>query len=319
MLKTSVSLAVAAIPEGLPTVATTTLTLGIMNMRKRNVIIRHLDAVESLGAMQTICLDKTGTITMNRMTVVEIYAGMKRLKVTDGKFLNDDEPVNPYACKELLKLIHVTTLCNETEVCIQNGEYTLKGSPTESAFITMAMNSGIDIVALREKFPLLRINHRAEKRNFMATVHKSHKNRKFAALKGSPIEVQAMCTWQIRDGKNVPITEEDRVIITTENERMAGDALRVLGVAYQHTEDDQEEPDLQNGFTWLGLIGMADPVRRGVKELINELHVAGIDTVMITGDQTPTAYAIGKELNLGGGVSLKFLNQPTLPVLIPRC
>ena len=156
MLKTSISLAVAAIPEGLPTVATTTLTLGIMNMRKRNVIIRHLDAVESLGAMQTICLDKTGTITMNRMTVVEIYAGMKRLKVTDGKFLNDDESVNPYACKELLKLIHVTTLCNETEVCIQNGEYTLKGSPTESAFITMAMNSGIDIVALREKFPLLK-------------------------------------------------------------------------------------------------------------------------------------------------------------------
>src|SRR3990167_5496234 len=220
---------------------------------------------------------------------------MKRLKVTDGKFLNDDETVNPYACKELLKLIHVTTLCNETEVCIQNGEYTLKGSPTESAFITMAMNSGIDIVALREKFPLLRINHRAEKRNFMATVHQSHKNRKFAALKGSPIEFQAMCTWQIRDGKNVPITDEDRVIITTENERMAGDALRVLGVAYQHTEDDQEEPYLQNGFTWLGLIGMADPVRRGVKELINDLHVAGIDTVMITGDQTPTAYAIDRK------------------------
>ena len=318
MLKTSISLAVAAIPEGLPTVATTTLTLGIMNMRKRNVIIRHLDAVESLGAMQTICLDKTGTITMNRMTVVEIYAGMKRLKVTDGKFLNDDEPVNPYACKELLKLIHVTILCNETEVCIQNGEYTLKGSPTESAFITMAMNSGIDIVALREKFPLLRINHRAEKRNFMATVHQSHKNRKFAALKGSPIEVQSMCKWQIRNGKNVPITDEDRVIITTENERMAGDALRVLGVAYQHTEDDQEEPDLQNGFTWLGLIGMADPVRRGVKELINELHVAGIDTVMITGDQTPTAYAIGKELNLGGGSELKILESTHLTSMDPE-
>ncbi len=318
MFKTSISLAVAAIPEGLPTVATTTLTLGIMNMRKRNVIIRHLDAVESLGAMQTICLDKTGTITMNRMTVVEIYAGTKRLKVTDGKFLNGDESVNPYACKELLKLIQVTTLCNETEVCMQNGEYTLKGSPTESAFITMAMNSGIDIVALREKFPLLRINHRAEKRNFMATVHQSHKNRKFAALKGSPIEVQSMCTWQIRNGKNVPITDEDRVIIMTENERMAGDALRVLGVAYQHTEDDQEEPDLQNGFTWLGLIGMADPVRKGVKELINELHVAGIDTVMITGDQTPTAYAIGKELNLSGGGEFKILESTHLESIDPE-
>ncbi len=317
MLKTSISLAVAAIPEGLPTVATTTLTLGIMNMRKRNVIIRHLDAVESLGAMQTICLDKTGTITMNRMTVVDIYAGTNRLKVADGKFLNGDEPVNPHTCKEILKLIHVTVLCNETEVSIQNGEYQLKGSPTESAFITLAINSGVDIISLRNNCPLLKINHRAENRNFMVTVHQSQKFRKFVALKGSPAEVLAMCARQMKDGKTVPITEEYRDSITTENERMAGDALRVLGAAYQHAEDG-EEPDLETGFIWIGLIGMADPVRKGVDKLIDEFHAAGIETIMITGDQMPTAYAIGKELDLSGGSELKILESTHLTNIEPE-
>lgn len=318
MLKTSISLAVAAIPEGLPTVATTTLTLGITNMRKRNVIIRHLDAVEALGSIQTICFDKTGTITLNRMTVVEVYAGTKRLKVADGKFLREDEAVNPYACKELLKLIHVTTLCNETEICRQKDGYALKGSPTESAFITMAIGSGIDVVALRERFPLLRTTHRAERRNFMITVHQSVQQRRFIALKGNPSEVLSLCSWQIRDGEKIPLADDDRVVFGKENERMAGDALRVLGVAYQHTENDHEEPDLPHGFIWLGLIGMADPVRSGVKNLIRAFHGAGIDTVMITGDQTPTAYAIGKELNLSGNGELKILESAHLANIDPE-
>ncbi len=318
MMKTSISLAVAAIPEGLPTVATTTLTLGITNMRKRNVIIRHLDAVEALGSIQTICFDKTGTITLNRMTVVEIYAGTKRLKVSDGKFLQEDEAVNPHVCKELLKLIHATTLCNETEVTMQKDGYVLKGSPTESAFITMAIGSGIDVIALRERYPLLRIMHRAERRNFMITVHLSVQQRKFIAMKGNPFEVLSMCSWQIRNGERISLTDEDRVMFGKENERMAGDALRVLGVAYQHTENDQKEPDLHNGFIWLGLIGMADPVRSGVKNLIREFHGAGIDTVMITGDQTPTAYAIGKELRLSGNGELKILESAHLSNIDPE-
>lgn len=318
MLKISISLAVAAIPEGLPTVATTTLTLGIMNMRKRNVIIRHLDAVESLGSIQTICLDKTGTITLNRMTVVEVCAGMKRLKVSDGKFLQQSETLNPHACKELLKLIHVTTLCNETEVQVQKDGYALRGSPTESAFVMMAISAGIDVIALRERYPLLHVKHRAERRNFMITIHRSCQQRKFIGVKGNPAEVQAMCRWQIRDGEKMPLTDEDRAMLGKENERMAGGALRVLGVAYQHTENDGDEPDLQNGFIWLGLIGMTDPVRRGVNELISEFHGAGIDTVMITGDQTPTAYAIGKELNLSGNGELKILESSHLTNIDPE-
>jgi Ca2+-transporting ATPase len=318
MLKTSISLAVAAVPEGLPTVATTTLALGIRNMKRHNVLIRHLDAVETLGSVQTICLDKTGTITMNRMTVVEVYTGMKRLKVSDGKFVADEEFVNPYACEELLRLIHVSVLCNETEVGMQEGKYILSGSPTENAFIHMAISSGVDVIRLRERYLLLKMNHRSENRNYMTTIHEFLNTSKIIALKGSPNEVLAMCDQHIKDNKKFLLTDEDRLAIETENERMAGNALRVLGVAYYYMENGDEDFNIQSGFIWLGLVGMADPVREGVKELISSFHGAGIDTVMITGDQSSTAYAIGKELNLSKGEQLEILDSTHLANIEPN-
>ena len=342
MLKISISLAVAAVPEGLPTVATTTLALGIRNMKRHNVLIRHLDAVETLGSVQTICLDKTGTITMNRMSVVEVHTGMKRLRASDGKFLSLEGFVNPYACEELLRLIHVSVLCNETEVGMQEGEYILSGSPTENALIHMAISSGVDILMLRGKFPILSIKHRSENRNFMVTVHsiKVHGSEnhhgKIIAIKGSPNEVLSMCSCHMKDGQKLLLTEDDRLAIEIENERMAGDALRVLGVAYAFIDEGiikegqgswaegQEKDELNSELStlnselvWLGLVGMADPIRNGVKELMGLFHKAGIDTVMITGDQSPTAYAIGKELNLSKGEQLEILDSTHLTNIEP--
>ena len=342
MLKTSISLAVAAVPEGLPTVATTTLALGIRNMKRHNVLIRHLDAVETLGSVQTICLDKTGTITLNRMSVVEVHTGMKRLRASDGKFLSLEGFVNPYACEELLRLIHVSVLCNETEVGMQEGEYILSGSPTENALIHMAISSGVDILMLRGKFPILSIKHRSENRNFMVTVHsiKVHGSEnhhgKIIAIKGSPNEVLSMCSCHMKDGQKLLLTEDDRLAIEIENERMAGDALRVLGVAYAFIDEGiikegqgswaegQEKDELNSELStlnseliWLGLVGMADPIRNGVKELMGLFHKAGIDTVMITGDQSPTAYAIGKELNLSKGEQLEILDSTHLANIEP--
>ncbi len=339
MLKTSISLAVAAVPEGLPTVATTTLSLGIRKMRHYNVLIRHLDAVETLGSIQTICLDKTGTITMNRMSVIEVYTGMRRLNLHDGRFfiseMNDQtiqskqkyrgNCVSPYYCDELLRLIHICVLCNESEAVKSEGEYIVNGSPTENSLIHAAISSGIDIFMLRERFPLLKIQHRSENRNYMATIHniKVHGSEnhhgKVIAVKGSPTEVLSMCTFYMRDGKKIPLSEEDRLKIEMENERMAGNALRVLGVAYAFIDEGIESSKLQtlnsevnSELIWLGLIGMADPVRDGVKKLIGEFHRAGIDTVMITGDQSPTAYAIGKELDLSRGEQLEILDSTHL-------
>jgi len=334
MLKSSISLAVAAVPEGLPTVATTTLSLGIRNMRKHKVLIRHLNAVETLGSVQTICMDKTGTITLNRMSVVAVHTGMKRIRVMDGKFMAGRETVNPYTSDEFLRLIHIAVLCNESEIIVkehagdltgensynENGEgkYVLRGSPTENALMHMAICAGVDIIQLRKIYPLLKIGYRAENRNYMATHHDYGAEGKIIALKGSPTEVLAMCDWHIKDGEKILISDDDRLAMETENERMAGEALRVLAFAYHHTENGNgAESEISSGFVWLGLVGMADPTRRGVRELIGVFHRAGIETVMITGDQTPTAYAIGNELDLSNGEQLEILDSTHLNDIEP--
>lgn len=340
MLKVSISLAVAAVPEGLPTVATTTLAIGIRKMRKYNVLIRHLDAVETLGSVQTICLDKTGTITMNRMSVVEIHTGLKRFKVSEGKFLlfpDKSNYINPYLCDELLRLIHISILCNESEVSKQKGQYIVNGTPTENALINAAISSGVDILMVRERFPVLQIQHRSETCNFMLTLHyikiqgNENKHAKIIAIKGSPTEVLSMCNLYMKDGKKISLSQESRLKIEVENERMAGNALRVLGVAYAFADGETIKDGMGHGlndfcsesltksyeFIWLGLIGMADPLRDGMKELISGFHKAGIDTVMITGDQIPTAFAVGKELNFNRGEQLKVLDSTHLANINP--
>jgi Ca2+-transporting ATPase len=314
MLKTSISLAVAAVPEGLPAVATTTLALGLRNMKRHSVLIRHLNAVETLGCIQTICFDKTGTITQNRMSVVRLFSGMKEVNVANGRFLSGDCTISPLDCREMTNLIEAAVLCNETEIEGEPGRYVLRGSPTEIALVNLAFQSGVDAVDLREKHPLLKVNYRSESRLFMGTLHEFDDEgirRLLIAMKGSPMEVLSMCDSHTLDGEEVPLSEDDRSRIELENERMSADALRVLGVAYTIVERE-EEFGTSSGFVWLGLIGMADPVRPGVSGLIREFHRAGIDTVMITGDQSLTAYAIGKELDLARGEQIEILDSTEL-------
>jgi Ca2+-transporting ATPase len=318
MLKTAISLAVAAIPEGLPAVATTTLALGTQRMVRHRVLMRRLEAVETLGSVQTICLDKTGTLTLNRMSVASIHVGMRRVRVADGRFFAETGSLDPFACDELLRLLHVAVLCNEAEVDQHGGEYVAQGSSTESALLHMAISAGIDVMQLRAQYPLLQLNPRAEQRNFMSSAHSMNADRRLVALKGSPLEVLAMCQWHVKDGVQRPLTEEDRLHIDSENERMAGSALRVLGAAYTNVSNGDTTVDVQEGLIWLGLIGMVDPIRHGVKEALETFHQAGIDTVMITGDQSPTAYAIAKELNLNRNGSLEILESSQLDAIDPE-
>jgi Ca2+-transporting ATPase len=323
MFKVSVSLAVAAVPEGLPAVATTTLALGIRNMQRHHTLIRHLEAVETLGSVQTVCLDKTGTITMNRMSVAALYVNMGRLRVNDHRILSGHVAVNPYSSEDLLRLIHVLTLCNESEAIRQGNEYLVDGSPTENALLYLAIGSGVDVLSLRADYPLITVNHRSENRNFMTTLHRTGAPpSRLLAVKGSPTEVLANCTYQLREGKKIVLTPEDRSAIETENERMAGDALRVLGAAYAFLPDGEtpSETEMDGGeeLIWVGLVGMGDPLRPGVKELIHRFHQAGIDTAMITGDQTPTAFAIGKELNLSKADQMEILDSTHLQEMDPE-
>jgi len=352
MLKTSISLAVAAVPEGLPTVATTTLALGIREMRQHKVLIRRLDAVETLGSVQALCLDKTGTLTINKMSVVEVYVDGNRVSMNVAQSCNGHQQIAPSTSESWLKMLQVLVLCNESEIhSSSNRDVALKGSSTENALLELAISSGVDVVSLRQTYPLLTIYHRSEDRNVMTTLHtmadtaiaaeqppkpkktkasrsaKTASTRKkgfsstaastmpemspqkqFIAVKGSPTEVLSLCNWWMQAGKIAPLTQSDRALIEAENDRMAGQALRVLGVAYRYTSHPEANA-LQDNLIWLGLVGMVDPIRPGTKELMQVFHQAGIETIMITGDQSSTAYAIAKELDLNDDHQIQILDS----------
>lgn len=311
MLKTAISLAVASVPEGLPTIATTTLALGMGDMRKRHILIRGLNAVEALGSVQTICLDKTGTITRNQMVVAEVHIGIGIVKLQEDRFIREETEINPDESKALSMLLQVVALCSESEIIPgEDGEDEVKGSATENALVYMTMASGMSIRDLRAKHPLIKTYPRGEDRNIMTTVHQTEGERMLVAVKGSPEEVLAICTSQIKDGEIVALSDEDKQALERENEKMAGKALRVLGVAYAYVDNLDEHPE--RDLIWLGLTGMADPIRQGVADLMEAFHRAGIDTVMITGDQSPTAYAIAKELNLSRQSQLEILDAADL-------
>lgn len=317
MLRMAVSLAAAAVPEGLPAAATTTFTLGIRDMRKHRVLIRKLQAVETLGSVGTVCFDKTGTITENRMSVTRVYTGMRRLDRTGNVFRAaeaHDAGVDVVKLPELRELFTVCMLCSELEM--RNGETetttsTVDGSATERALYRAALRLGVNFVDLHESHKELSFNPRSENRPLMSASHRRDDGTIVHTAKGSPMDILDMCDHHMKDGKVQPLSDEERNEIEMYNERMAGDALRVLGTAMKPS-DNGESKVQESGFIWLGLVGMADPVRPGVADLIKVFHKAGIRTVMITGDQSATAYAVAKELNLSRGEPLEILDSTEL-------
>ncbi|MGC8654816.1 MAG: cation-translocating P-type ATPase, partial [Candidatus Kryptoniota bacterium] len=318
MMKTGISLAVAALPEGLPAVATTTLALGVRSMKSHGVLVRDLDAVCALGSVQTICFDKTGTVTLNQMTVTRVFTGMKLINIKDGIFQIDSTYLNPYSSDELVRLLHVCVLCSETHVESSNGSVRLRGSATENALVSMAIAAGVNVEEVRSQHPTVERNYRAENQLFMRTLHETDKGT-MLAVKGSPQEVLEKCVNFVRDGVVYDLTEGDRDEIDLANDRMAGDGLRVLGIACAYGHNGDSGINCSN-WTWLGLAGMEDPVRDGVKKSIEAFHNAGIDTVMITGDQGSTAFSVGKELDLSKGAPLEIVDSIRLeesdPILL---
>jgi Ca2+-transporting ATPase len=320
MLQTAIALAVAAVPEGLPTIATTILALGILRMRNLHVLIRRLDAVETLGSVQAICLDKTGTLTLNRMSVVAAHTDGRTFQISNGEFWESGHKIDPNSEPQLQHLLDACVLCSETVIEKHDGAYTLKGSPTENALIHAAIATNRDVMELRRQYPTLKVRLRSEERAFMSTVHRkpAHNGDKqfITFVKGSPEQVFAMCDGQLGEGRRVELTNEDRRAIETQNERMAGNGLRVLGCAWREDEcEPANNDDRQARLAWLGLVGLADPIREGMQEVISGFHGAGIDTVMITGDQSPTAFAIGSQLHLTRDGPLQILDSTHLAKL----
>ncbi len=268
----AVSLAVAAIPEGLATVVTVVLSIGVTNMSKRSAVIRKLTAVETLGCAQVICSDKTGTLTQNRMTVVE--------------HVGDEIP-----------LATAMALCSDANL---NDSGAAEGEPTEAALVNYAASVGLPKHVLADREPRVDEAPFDSLRKMMSTVHRSGEGF-IQYTKGAPDEVLKCCTHYLENGKVLPMTEEKRRGILAENKRMADKALRVLAAAFRRWDAVPESNDpayLEQSLCLIGLTGMIDPVRPEVKAAIAECRSAGIRPVMITGDHRDTAVAIATELGI---------------------
>ena len=295
----AVSLAVAAIPEGLATVVTVVLSIGVTNMSKRGAVIRRLTAVETLGCTQVICSDKTGTLTQNKMTVVD-HTGPQRLLAT------------------------AMALCSDAAWTEEGAQ----GEPTEAALVNFAAEAGLKKPLLEEQQPRVAEAPFDSSRKMMSTVHQIDGGF-IQYTKGAPDEVLRLCTCYIESGEMRPMTEEKRRAILLENKAMADRALRVLAAAQRSWGDklpeDISPETLEQDLCFIGLAGMIDPVRPEVKDAIHQCRKAGIRPVMITGDHKDTAVAIAKELDILDsadqaitGSALNDLTDEELAEAVPR-
>jgi Ca2+-transporting ATPase len=291
MMKMAASLVVAAVPEGLPTVAVTTLSLGVRHLRRYRAMVRRLEAVESLGATQVICLDKTGTITVNEMAVVAVFAGTSSLRLA-GEFPPDEALVG-VDITALARLMQLAILCNESKIHRDGETFRFEGSATENALLYVAVDAGLDVAEVRDEYPCERLELRTEDRHYMRSVHRLPGGAKtLVAIKGSPEQVLAAASHYLTNGEVKPLTAAVREELAAQNLELAADALRVLAFAY--IEGDEAGP-----CVWVGLTGLHDPPRQGIDTLIDALRAAGIPTLMMTGDQATTAAAVGKALGFG--------------------
>jgi Ca2+-transporting ATPase len=314
-LRTAISLAVAAIPEGLPAVATTTLAVGVRYMRRRDVLVRKLDAVETLGAVEVLGLDKTGTLTESRMAAVAVHAGLKHLELSEGRLAEAGGRVNPATAKVVRRLFEVAALSSEAVVQVVGERVSVEGTPTECALIDGAHALGIDVPGLRREWPLRESVMRGDGRKRMSTVHMTEGDGYRLCVKGDPMEVLARCSRIMDEGAIRPLHDDARQTIRRANLSMAGQALRVLGVAMTEAKAD---PRNERDLVWLGLAGLANPIRPSVPTSLQQLHEAGIRTVMITGDQSATAAAIAQKLDLGNGDQLKVLEAGEIAGVQPE-
>ena len=284
LLPTAAALAIAAIPEGLPSAATVILATGLREMQRQGVLIRRLDAVETLGSVTAICFDKTGTLTQNRMAPVLLAFPDQELTIRDGVFRNGPTVIEPNTAKPLLLLLQVAVLCNESDLESGHAHHVLNGSSTENALLRLAIEAGIDVAALRQTHTLIETEARTEQRRFMRTRHEGN----FVAIKGNPEDVLALCDDVLLTDGSTPLSEQLRDDISAQNQSMASRGLRVLGFAHERS----------GVMTWLGMVGLADPLRPDMPSIIRTFQTAGIRTVMVTGDQAATAGAIAAELHL---------------------
>jgi Ca2+-transporting ATPase len=299
-----VSLAVAAVPEALAAVVVISLSLGVRRMVKRHALIRRLSAVETLGCTTVICSDKTGTLTQDQMTVRQIYTGSRLINVSGvgyepkGQFQLNGKAMDVFQDTAVQTLMRINTLCNDTRLVSADGIWGIKGDPTEGALVVVSAKAGLLQEEANDKFPRIDEIPFSSETKRMTTIHNTPEG-KIAYSKGAPEIILDSCSYILTDSKERPLTENDKAQVVDTARQMAGQALRVLGMAYKKLpEMPAYKEDSEKGMVFVGLAGMIDPPREEVKEAIRLCDKAGIKSVMITGDHKITAMAVAKELGL---------------------
>ncbi|MBH5316770.1 calcium-translocating P-type ATPase, SERCA-type [Paenibacillus sp. GSMTC-2017] len=327
MFLAGVSLAVAAIPEGLPAIVTIALALGVQRMIKRKAIVRKLPSVETLGCASVICSDKTGTLTQNKMTVTHVWLSGRQLEVSGegydptGAIYENGKALDLKHDLPLKRLLQVSALCNNAQIAqvevdepkrrkSKEGltEWILKGDPTEGALAVLAAKLGSSAKSLETLYTRVKEYPFDSERKRMSVLV-SHQGGRLICTKGAPDLLMEHCAYVLWDGKVVPFTATLKRKCAEAGELMAQSALRVLGLAYRDlrgTDNYENEGDVENNLVFVGLTGMIDPPRREVKEAIATCRRAGIKTVMITGDHQLTAEAIAAQLGImpRGGIAM---------------
>ena len=306
-----VALAVAAVPEGLPAIVTAVLAIGVQRMARRNAIVRRLPAVETLGSATVIASDKTGTLTKNEMTVRTVVTASGRADLggtgyaPEGELQRDGRPVNDEPLRaEVERALRAADLANNATLSHNDGRWSVQGDPTEGALIVAARKVGLAQEALDSRFERVGEVPFSSERKLMSTVHRdAEKPERLAAFaKGAPDVLLPRCSHEILGDEARPLTDERREEIRVANERLAGEALRTLGVAFRSLPPDELDGEvddhIERDFVFLGLVGMIDPPRAEVRDAVDLAKGAGIRPMMITGDHPKTAAAIAQELDI---------------------
>ncbi len=311
VLLLAVSLAVAAVPEGLTAITTIVLSLGMQRMAARNVIVRRLAAVETLGSTTVICTDKTGTLTKNEMTVRTVVVADGRVDLTgvgyepEGEALHEGRPLADGPLRtEVRRTLRAALLANNATLVQQNGRWVVQGDPTEGALLVAAHKVGYNEAELCERFPRIGEVPFSSERKLMSTAHEDSADdeRLYVFAKGAPDVLLARCSHERVGAEAVPLTDERRSAILRSVDELAAQALRTLGVAYRTLERDaitgQLSEEVENDFVFLGIVGMIDPPRPEARDAVAAALGAGIRPIMITGDHPSTASAIAAELGI---------------------
>ncbi|MCK9568236.1 cation-transporting P-type ATPase [Candidatus Pacearchaeota archaeon] len=299
MILEGIALAVSVIPEGLPAVISITLALAIGRMQKYNALVRKLPAAETLGRTTVICTDKTGTLTKEEMTVTGIYFGNNFVKINGNSFYLNDKKISPKTNSDLTQLLRTGILCNNAQLEISGKKLEMIGDPTEKALIISAYNSGFVKKTELEKEKRMKEYSFSSSRKMMSIVRKT--DGKFVSyVKGAPDILITKCSKELLNGRVVNLTEKRRFEILENYEKMASDALRVLGFAYKEVPAKFNQEIAESNLIFLGFQGMLDTPREEIAGAILECRNAGIKIKMITGDSVLTANAVAKMINLDG-------------------